>query len=41
VSLYFVILLCLGLWGYLCNILNRFRFCGYKYMLIASKQFSY
>jgi heme/copper-type cytochrome/quinol oxidase subunit 1 len=40
VSLYFVILLGLGLWGYLCNILNKIRVFCYKYMLIASKQFS-
>jgi hypothetical protein len=37
-SLYFVILLGLGLWGYIYNILNRFRVFDYKYMLIASKQ---
>jgi uncharacterized membrane protein len=40
VSLYFVILLGLGLYGYLCNILYRFRVFDYKYMLITSKQFN-
>jgi hypothetical protein len=31
----------LGYKGYLCNLFNRFTVCGYKYMLIASKQFSF